>query len=48
MTLELTLDLDWATRWRGMILEMRPWRDKSKVRTLRLWEPGVEGAATLR
>jgi hypothetical protein len=26
--------LDWASRWRGVILEMRPWRDKSKVRTL--------------
>lgn len=37
MTLELTPNLGWATWWREVIMEMRPWRDKSKVRGLELW-----------
>lgn len=37
VTLELTPNLGWATGWREVIMGMRPWRDKSKVRGLELW-----------
>lgn len=51
MTLELTLDLDWASRWRGVIsvtLERQIKGSDFGGDILRLWEPGVEGAATMR